>query len=77
MWWGDLVGTPVEGFEKLVIKKRKPKNTVDAYKGCPLVTVRQSADLYRRIEGWAFGTMLAPRQEIRTNVLPGEDSNLR
>lgn len=61
-WWSDLVGTPVERFENPVIKKHNPKTTrknlLDEYRGCLQITIRKGADLYRRIEGWAYGAML-------------------
>ncbi|WP_051300586.1 helix-turn-helix domain-containing protein [Actinomadura rifamycini] len=61
-YWARLVGAPAELFKKPVIKRHNPKtnrkNLVDGYRGCLLIRVRRSADLYRRIEGWAYGAML-------------------
>ena len=52
------------------------------YQGCLIVSVRQGADLYRRIEGWVGAIMAeaqGPQQDQVSNLseLPGEDSNLR
>lgn len=70
-YWADLADVPTDWFRKPVIKRHKPKtnrrNLADEYKGCLLVTVRQSADLYRRIEGWAYGAMLG--QEAASALL--------
>lgn len=61
-YWSRLTGAPVEDFQKPVIKRHKPqtvrKNLAEGYHGCLVVDVAQSADLYRRIEGWAYAAML-------------------
>lgn len=61
-WWSELVGFPAEEFQKPVIKRHNPKtvrkNIADEYRGCLQISVAKSADLYRRIEGWAYGAML-------------------
>ncbi|WP_157610102.1 hypothetical protein [Spirillospora albida] len=61
-FWAELVNAPVERFRKPTIKRHNPrttrKNLVDGYRGCLQISVRRSAELYRRIEGWAYGTML-------------------
>lgn len=53
-YWADLVGADA-AFNKTTIKKHNPKtvrkNVGDSYRGCLVIKVRQSADLYRRIEG--------------------------
>ncbi|WJV48222.1 hypothetical protein [Streptomyces flavofungini] len=54
-YWADLVGADASAFNKTTVKKHNPKtvrkNVGDAYRGCLVIKVRQSADLYRRIEG--------------------------
>ena len=35
------------------------KNVGERYRGCLRIDVRRSSDLYRKIEGWAAGAMLA------------------
>ncbi|MEU8889470.1 helix-turn-helix domain-containing protein [Streptomyces sp. NPDC048442] len=61
-FWAELVGIPREAFSKPVIKKHNPKtvrkNTGDTYRGCLVIRVTQSAELYRRIEGWWYGIVL-------------------
>ncbi|WP_405798539.1 hypothetical protein [Streptomyces sp. NBC_01506] len=58
-YWADLVQTSVESFGRTTLKKHNPKtvrkNTGEAYRGCLVVEVQQSADLYRRVEGWWCG----------------------
>lgn len=64
-YWADLVGAAPEEFGTTVLKRHNPKtvrkNLRDEYRGCLHIAVRKSADLYRRIEGWAHGAMLGPR----------------
>jgi hypothetical protein len=68
-YWSDLAGVPVETFNRTSVKRHNPKttryNTGAAYRGCLIVDVLQSADLYRRVEGWWQGLVLgvAPRVE--------------
>ncbi|MFG2927924.1 hypothetical protein [Streptomyces achromogenes] len=58
-YWADLVGTDLDHFGKTTLKRHNPKtvrkNTGESYRGCLVVTVRQSAELYRRVEGWWCG----------------------
>ncbi|MFE9248784.1 helix-turn-helix domain-containing protein [Streptomyces sp. NPDC007088] len=53
-YWAGLVGAPAT-FNKTVLKKHNPKtkrkNTGEEYRGCLVIKVLQSAELYRRIEG--------------------------
>ncbi|MFJ2742653.1 hypothetical protein ACIO3O_23640 [Streptomyces sp. NPDC087440] len=72
-FWADFVGEDFANFGKTSLKKHNPKtnrkNTGDAYHGCLVIQVRQSADLYRRIEGWWYGIVGAapqPDQQNRT-----------
>jgi hypothetical protein len=57
-FWSDLVGIPADGIQKS-LKRHNPKpgrkNTGHSYHGCLTVKVRQSSELYRRIEGWFEG----------------------
>ncbi|MGW7025489.1 hypothetical protein ACWGGS_39910 [Streptomyces decoyicus] len=61
-YWADLVGVHVTALHKTTIKRHNPKtvrkNAGDAYHGCLVIRVLQSADLYRRIEGWWYGIVL-------------------
>lgn len=60
-YWADVVGG-VGSFGGTSIKKHNPltnrKNIGERYQGCLMVRVNQSADLYRRIEGWWYGIVL-------------------
>lgn len=61
-YWAGVLDLEVASFYKQVIKRHRPKtnrrNVGADYRGCVQITVLQSAQLYRRIEGWAFGAML-------------------
>lgn len=65
-YWADLVGADVATFQKTTIKRHNPKtarkNVGEGYHGCLVVRVRQSAELYRRIEGWWYGIVLGAEQ---------------
>ena len=58
-YWADLVQAGGGAFGKTTLKRHNPKtvrkNTGNGYRGCLVLTVRQSSDLYRRIEGWWYG----------------------
>ncbi|MFD5876276.1 hypothetical protein [Streptomyces sp. NPDC060322] len=58
-YWADLTGADVSTFGKTTLKKHNPrtnrKNIGERYRGCLVIHVQQSADLYRRIEGWWCG----------------------
>ena len=55
-FWRDVTGAEPAQFQRPTIKRHNPKtvrkNVGDDYHGCLIVGVSQSADLYRRIEGW-------------------------
>lgn len=58
-FWAGLVGVEPSAFQKVTLKKHNPKtsrkNTEDAYRGCLVIYVLKSADLYRRMEGAWYG----------------------
>ncbi|MFF3653805.1 hypothetical protein [Streptomyces olivochromogenes] len=70
-YWADLVGADRSAFNKTTIKKHNPKtvrkNVGASYRGCLTIKVRQSADLYRRIEGWWYGIVLSAREADELN----------
>ncbi|NUR68004.1 MAG: hypothetical protein HOQ47_19815 [Streptomyces sp.] len=70
-YWADLVGAERTAFNKTTLKKHNPKtvrkNVGDTYRGCLVISVLRSADLYRRIEGAWYGIVGAVR--------PGDLSN--
>lgn len=61
-YWAALVGADTSAFGKTTLKKHNPrtvrKNTADTYRGCLVIKVLKSADLYRRIEGTWYGIVL-------------------
>ena len=65
-FWLTVTGAHPSQFYKAVLKTHNPKtvrkNVGDGYHGCLRVDVMQSADLYRKIEGWVRAAMsTAPR----------------
>jgi hypothetical protein len=60
-FWLTLTGAKPEQFGKISLKHHNPlttrKNTGDCYHGCLRVDVKQSCELYRKIEGWASAIM--------------------
>ncbi|MEU9745639.1 hypothetical protein [Streptomyces niveus] len=61
-FWADLAGVDVAALQKTTLKKHNPKtkrkNTADTYRGCLIIYVTKSADLYRRMEGAWYGIVL-------------------
>ncbi|MGX1914456.1 hypothetical protein ACWIID_37395 [Streptomyces phaeochromogenes] len=61
-FWAEPVGVEVSTFQRTTIKKHNPrtnrKNTAEAYRGCLVVYVTRSAELYRRMEGAWYGIVL-------------------
>ncbi|MGW2629952.1 hypothetical protein ACWC2K_11560 [Streptomyces chattanoogensis] len=57
--WAHVVGVDVSALCKTTLKKHNPKtvrkNVGEGYQDCLVVRVLQSAELYRRIEGWWYG----------------------
>ncbi|WP_407286803.1 hypothetical protein [Streptomyces sp. BP-8] len=64
--WADLVGVDVSALCKTTLKKHNPKtvrkNVGEEYHGCLVIRVLQSAELYRRIEGWWYGIVLGAKR---------------
>ncbi|MET9418046.1 hypothetical protein ABZY03_28430 [Streptomyces klenkii] len=64
-FWADLVGIDVAALQKTTLKKHNPvtvrKNVGENYRGCLVIDVRRSAELYRRIEGWWYGIVWGAR----------------
>jgi transcriptional regulator with XRE-family HTH domain len=60
-FWRDITAADPAQFQRTTLKTHNPrtirKNVGADYHGCLIVKVRQSADLYRRIEGWARATV--------------------
>lgn len=62
--WLVVTGADPAQFRQPVLKRHIPrtirKNVADEYCGCLKINVSQSADLYRRIDGWARAAMTGP-----------------
>jgi len=58
-WWADLVGVPFERFARPTLKTHNPStvrhNVGDPYRGCLIIRVPKSRELYWRIEGLMGG----------------------
>jgi transcriptional regulator with XRE-family HTH domain len=61
-FWLAVTGAEPARFHRPVLKKHNPltirKNVGADYHGCLVVDVRQSANLYRRIEGWVRAALI-------------------
>ncbi|MFE6700183.1 hypothetical protein [Streptomyces sp. NPDC057718] len=71
-FWSELTGVPRSDFMKATLKKHTPKtnrrNTGEAYRGCLVIYVTKSAELYRRVEGAWYGIVLGADPANRSNV---------
>jgi hypothetical protein len=82
-FWMEVTGAPPDRFRNPTIKRHNPKtvrkNVGDDYHGCLRIDVYRSADLYRRIEGWAAASMSGPRTASQAPVdgqsIPKEPAN--
>ncbi|MDF6042918.1 hypothetical protein LRD69_12265 [Streptomyces sp. JH14] len=61
-FWAELAGIPTSALKKTTLKKHNPKttrkNTTERYRGCLIIYVTKSADIYRRVEGAWYGIVL-------------------
>ncbi|MFJ6633857.1 hypothetical protein ACIQMR_21085 [Streptomyces sp. NPDC091376] len=61
-FWAEVAGVDASAFRKATLKRHNPKttrkNTAEAYRGCLVIYVTESADLYRRMEGAWYGIVL-------------------
>jgi transposase len=64
-FWLEVTGASPGQFLTSTLKRHNPKtvrkNVGENYHGCLRIDVQRSADLYRRIEGWAAAAMTACR----------------
>ena len=71
-FWLEITAAPPSSFRTPTIKRHNPKtvrkNVGDEYHGCLRVDVCRSADLYRKIEGWAEASMAAGRTANRVRA---------
>jgi len=70
-FWLDVTGIPENQFRRPTLKRHNPrtvrKNTGADYHGCLTIYVRQSAELYRQIEGWGHAAMLAAEDSAQAS----------
>jgi hypothetical protein len=68
-FWIAVTGADPAQFHRPTLKRHRPqtvrKNVGDSYHGCLCIDVRQSAGLYRRIEGWVRAAMIDPEENPR------------
>jgi transcriptional regulator with XRE-family HTH domain len=73
-FWLGVTGADPAQFRKPTLKRHNPKtvrwNTGDGYHGCLRIDVQQSADLYRRIEGWARAALGVTEADVTTPWKP-------
>jgi hypothetical protein len=67
-FWQTLTGLSAEQFRRPVLKRHNPrtvrKNTGQNYRGCLVIDVRRSSDLYRQVEAWAAAVMTPAESAI-------------
>ena len=80
-FWLEITQAPADQFFAPTLKRHNPKtvrkNVGEDYHGCLRIDVYRSADLYRKIEGWAASSMAALRAanlEPAGGPSPGEAS---
>ena len=65
-FWLEITEAPADQFCTPTLKRHNPKtirkNVGEDYHGCLRIDVYRSADLYRKIEGWAASSMGAARK---------------
>jgi transposase len=63
-WWAEFVGVTPEEFQKTTLKRHNPStvrhNTEESYRGCLVVSVLKSRELYWMIEGIVLATVGGP-----------------
>jgi hypothetical protein len=68
-FWLEVTGATIDQFATPTMKRHNPKtvrkNVGDTYHGCLRIDVHRSADLYRKIEGWASASMEGPGPQAR------------
>jgi hypothetical protein len=65
-FWCDVAQAPPSQFTKTTLKRNNPRtnrrNRATGYHGCLTIRVRDSAELYRMIEGWFGGVVNGAKQ---------------
>jgi len=75
-FWREVTGAEAARFHRATLKRHNPrtvrKNVGANYHGCLIVSVRQGADLYRRIEGWVGAIMAGGHEAEQSDSMgPG------
>ncbi|NJA55433.1 hypothetical protein [Streptomyces sp. NEAU-H3] len=67
-FWAELTGVPAEDFNRTTVKRHNPltnrRNTGDNYRGCLVVYVTKSNDLYRRMERAWYGIVGGAQRRV-------------
>jgi hypothetical protein len=73
-FWLTLTGARPAQFRKTSLKRHNPlttrKNTGDGYHGCLRVEVKQSCELYRKMEGWVSAATRAAGAQYEAQAQP-------
>ena len=77
-FWQSVTGAEAAQFHRTTLKRHNPrtirKNVGADYHGCLIVSIRQSGDLYQRIEGWvraATAVIPVPAPSSQSHSGPG------
>jgi hypothetical protein len=77
-FWREITEASADQFRRPTLKHHNPKtvrkNVGEDYHGCLRIDVHRSADLYRKIEGWAAASMTGPRlaSQVAEPAKPGD-----
>lgn len=75
-WWSELIGVPYENFRPPTLKRHNPStvrlNVGDCYRGCLVVYVPGSRDLYWRVEGIMRGVAAATASPEGGTMFPAD-----
>jgi transcriptional regulator with XRE-family HTH domain len=73
-WWADFVGVSASTFLRSTLKRHSPttnrRNTGDGYRGCLVVSVARSRELYWMIEGLVRGVADRAALDLSHEAVP-------
>ena len=76
-FWRTVTGAEAAQFHRTTLKRHNPrtirKNVGADYHGCLIVSVRQSGDLYQRIEGWVRAATALLPAPVTPSGQPGSE----
>lgn len=71
-FWQDVTGLPADQFRPPTLKRHNPstvrKNVGETYRGCLVVRVIRSSELYRQTEAWAQAIMRSEFEGAQLSV---------